>query len=202
MSMRPFSSYPPEVAEKKRADMSKMAQEGWKNRDENGLGTKKSGWTDRSKKKMSKSMKGRWKGGAFKDRVHGTSGKYAAKHPNWRSWGKYAYREILSQHEVQVCRICGNKQYLQAHHIDQNRENYLLSNLLWACRSCHAWYFHFRCVPCCGHVCPNRPIERPWVKAFKDFNLLGSNSPPLAAYKITVSERACQTKVSREACEP
>lgn len=36
------------------------------------------------------------------------------------------------------CRICGNKIDLQIHHIDENRENNQMSNLIILCRSCHS----------------------------------------------------------------
>jgi hypothetical protein len=168
MSMRPFSSYPPEIAAAKRDHMSKIASEGWKNRDKNGLGTRNGKWKDRSKKKMSKSMKKTWESGVFDNRVHGITGKFAAKHHNW-VWGKHIYREILSQHEVEVCRICGKKEELVAHHINENRSDYLLSNLLWACTSCHRRYFHSDYI-CCDHACSQlNPSTRFFGKISKRF---------------------------------
>ncbi len=36
------------------------------------------------------------------------------------------------------CRLCGNKQDLQVHHIDEDRSHNNLSNLIVLCRSCHS----------------------------------------------------------------
>jgi len=62
------------------------------------------------------------------------------KHPNWVS-GKYVeYRNILSRKTKKpVCRRCykEDKRVLLVHHLDHNRKNNVLSNLVWLCYNCH-----------------------------------------------------------------
>ncbi len=68
------------------------------------------------------------------------------KHPNWTG-GITIYREILqrSQRE-QRCVSCGSmdKRVLIAHHIDHNRKNNDLENLIWVCLNCHHLIHHFK----------------------------------------------------------
>ena len=55
--------------------------------------------------------------------------------------GKYAsYRTNALQHYGSRCQLCGYDKHecvLQIHHIDHNRENNLLTNLLVCCPTCH-----------------------------------------------------------------
>lgn len=65
--------------------------------------------------------------------------KIEASHPNWRN-GTSAYRNILLRSDrIQVCEDCGinDVRILTAHHIDLNRKNNNLSNLMWLCLNCH-----------------------------------------------------------------
>src|SRR6185295_12048202 len=66
------------------------------------------------------------------------------RHPGW-TWGKTEYRDILLDHEPMACRLCGDTDVeIDAHHVDEDHGNYLLSNLLWACVPCHMWKLHYR----------------------------------------------------------
>lgn len=125
----------------------------------NGLGTRKNGALQEDvQKKISESVKRLWDEGAYKDRINGMTGKTKGKHPQWK-WGKHNYRKILFQHEVKECRFCWeNNQKLDVHHIDENRNNYLLSNLIWACVPCHLYYHHY-----------NTRHKQPWIKRSKKF---------------------------------
>jgi hypothetical protein len=62
------------------------------------------------------------------------------KHPNWQG-GKFKdYRnELLKNGSRQICKICGimDKRVLVAHHLDKNRTNNNLKNLVWLCLNCH-----------------------------------------------------------------
>lgn len=70
--------------------------------------------------------------------------KYKAKylvldgHPMWKT-GENAYLLLMRRKREQVCRRCGikKKRVLIVHHIDKNRKNNVLSNLVWLCRNCH-----------------------------------------------------------------
>lgn len=66
-------------------------------------------------------------------------------HWNWKG-GSKIYREILmtvTSNEL-VCALCGieEKRVLVAHHIDHNRKNNEVSNLIWLCMNCHYLVHH------------------------------------------------------------
>lgn len=61
------------------------------------------------------------------------------KHPNWKG-GEYIYYRIMQRHNISpICKTCGmeDKRVLLIHHIDHNRKNNDISNLMWLCRNCH-----------------------------------------------------------------
>jgi hypothetical protein len=61
------------------------------------------------------------------------------KHRRWIN-GINAYRNIMKRSKVpQVCNHCGitDKRLLIVHHLDRNRTNNQISNLIWLCRNCH-----------------------------------------------------------------
>ena len=69
------------------------------------------------------------------------------KHANWII-GKYGYRNILKRsNKKQECYKCNitDKRILAAHHIDFNRENNTLENLIWLCYNCH-YLVHKGCI--------------------------------------------------------
>ena len=59
-------------------------------------------------------------------------------HPRWKN-GKNAYLFLMRRKRKQICKRCRitNKRVLLVHHIDENRKNNVLSNLVWLCRNCH-----------------------------------------------------------------
>ena len=61
------------------------------------------------------------------------------KHANW-ILGESTYRKVLKDSGVrEVCTRCKKDdiRILVAHHIDHNRKNYDVKNLMWLCRNCH-----------------------------------------------------------------
>lgn len=61
------------------------------------------------------------------------------KHPNWKG-GKSSYRGTLTKQDSHpFCKAClkDDKRILVVHHIDQNRKNNSLENLVWLCHNCH-----------------------------------------------------------------
>lgn len=65
-------------------------------------------------------------------------------HANWKS-GESSYRDILRRTDrLQVCAKCmtDDKRILAVHHIDKNRQNNAVSNLLWLCHNCHFLVHH------------------------------------------------------------
>lgn len=59
-------------------------------------------------------------------------------HPMWKT-GENSYLLLMRRKKEQFCRRCGikNKRVLVVHHVDRNRKNNVLSNLVWLCRNCH-----------------------------------------------------------------
>ena len=102
------------------------------------------------KEKIKNSVKKLWDEELYWDRVNGMSDVYREAHPNWKPeiheslfLAKKDYREYLSQYEnVAVCRRCGSKKKINVHHIDENRDNFLPSNLEPLCVPCHD-HFHY-----------------------------------------------------------
>lgn len=132
---------------KRIVSMSNGMKKAWENRDENGLGQRENGaLQEEVQRRISESVKERWEQGSYSNRLNGMTGKTAANHPDW-SWGKRNFRDILLQFEEPICAFCGKTltdEKLNVHHIDEDHDNYLLSNLQWACVSCHAWNFHYK----------------------------------------------------------
>lgn len=55
------------------------------------------------------------------------------------------YRAIAYRSYEKVCKICGYKEYpeiLQVHHIDENRNNNKVENLMVVCPNCHSKIHH------------------------------------------------------------
>jgi 5-methylcytosine-specific restriction endonuclease McrA len=61
------------------------------------------------------------------------------KHPNWKG-GRNAYRSVMRRSNVpKVCLLCKttDTRVLAVHHIDENRKNNKIENLVWLCHNCH-----------------------------------------------------------------
>lgn len=61
------------------------------------------------------------------------------RHANWKE-GKHSYRSVLVRNKIpKVCKLCNSKdeRVLATHHIDRNRKNNVLDNLVWLCHNCH-----------------------------------------------------------------
>jgi len=60
-------------------------------------------------------------------------------HPNWKG-GFFSYRDkLIKNGSNRECVLCGegNLKILAVHHIDKNRKNNDLKNLVWLCHNCH-----------------------------------------------------------------
>lgn len=56
------------------------------------------------------------------------------------------YRSILTHSKVlAVCKLCKNKdkRVLAVHHLDRQRSNNKVENLLWLCHNCHHLVHHY-----------------------------------------------------------
>ena len=66
-------------------------------------------------------------------------------HPNWKH-GESAYRRILSAtNNEKVCTLCriSDERVIIVHHIDKNRNNNNITNLVWLCNNCHYLVHHY-----------------------------------------------------------
>lgn len=67
------------------------------------------------------------------------------KHPNWQG-GRNTYRRILTRSgAAPVCRRCGltDARVLAVHHLDGDRGNNTVENLVWLCHNCHYLIHHY-----------------------------------------------------------
>ena len=66
------------------------------------------------------------------------------KHANWKD-GLHSYRSTMSRHKVpKICKLCKttDSRVLAVHHIDRNKKNSSISNLVWLCHNCHFLVHH------------------------------------------------------------
>ena len=67
------------------------------------------------------------------------------KHNNWKH-GLFAYQSVLTRNKIpKVCTRCKTKdtRVLAVHHLDKNRKNNTLKNLIWLCNNCHFLIHHY-----------------------------------------------------------
>ena len=85
-----------------------------------------------------KQIKGSKSGHCFCRRICYLSYQVWDKHPRWKD-GKSAYLPFMRNNVKPICSRCGmgNKRVLLVHHVDKDRQNNVLSNLIWLCRNCH-----------------------------------------------------------------
>jgi hypothetical protein len=65
---------------------------------------------------------------------HRTNNNY-----NWTT-GESSYREVMARSSSnKQCAMCKKNdiRILSVHHVDHNRKNNILKNLVWVCRNCH-----------------------------------------------------------------
>lgn len=61
------------------------------------------------------------------------------KHANFKT-DRASYQSVLPRNNVpKICRLCQtiDARVLAVHHLDQNRNNNDISNLVWLCHNCH-----------------------------------------------------------------
>ena len=92
--------------------------------------TKKQLRVSKSKKYFcTKSCQTKWRNTVF----------VGSRHTNWKE-GRYAYKGVLKRHKIpQFCKICktNDERVLAVHHIDRNKTNNRVNNLVWLCHNCH-----------------------------------------------------------------
>ncbi len=76
-----------------------------------------------------KSCQTRWRNSVF----------IGTKHANWID-GKYSYRGVMKRNNIiPICNLCKTEdvRVLAVHHVDQNKKNNNVGNLMWLCHNCH-----------------------------------------------------------------
>lgn len=67
------------------------------------------------------------------------------KHPNWKG-GRFVYKSIIKRSKKKkICVLCRTKdiRILAVHHLDKNKCNSKLENLVWLCHNCHFLVHHY-----------------------------------------------------------
>lgn len=176
--VKEYASQHPEyqkILDERKIKMSKSKKEAWKDRNNNGFGTRVNGALDPEvQEKIRTSIRQKWQEGTYEKRVNGMLGVCSEQ---WNSllkstksnalntytYGKNSFHQILEQEESKECYYCGKTEgKLDCHHIDENHDNYLLSNLIWCCPECHLYKHHY--------VKNNYRALLPKVKIRKEFS--------------------------------
>jgi 5-methylcytosine-specific restriction endonuclease McrA len=96
-------------------------------------------WDENVKRKISEVKKAFYK-------LHPEAKLWGNKNPRWRGgrayepydWKFHMIKKIRLRLDNYTCQLCGRTQDLVVHHIDQNKHNSSLGNLITLCRSCHS----------------------------------------------------------------
>lgn len=103
------------------------------------------------REKISKSVANKWENGDYSDRINGMLGKTGNLHPNYNPevhtkshQGLNYFNSFLSGfQDIKKCARCGSvDKKINVHHIDENHENFLPSNLEPLCVPCHLSYHY------------------------------------------------------------
>lgn len=115
--------------------------------------------------KISESVKKKWIEGFYKDRINGMIGLTSDKHPNYKP--SIHFRKKALFYNQYKCSICGEEnKKIDIHHIDEDHNNYLLSNLEPLCVKCHQKYHY-------------KKMKTPFGQVTKVFHFEASHFLPL-----------------------
>jgi hypothetical protein len=68
-------------------------------------------------------------------------------HPNWKGGENIEHKNLLVRNGIKsVCKICGcrDKRVFAVHHLDRNKKNNSINNLVWLCHNCHHLVHHYK----------------------------------------------------------
>lgn len=102
--------------------------------------------TYKSKKEQRRSKSGKYFCSKSCQTAWRNSNYSGSGHSNWKN-GKGSYRvSLLRSQRKQICEKCktDDTRILAVHHKDKNRDNNVLSNLIWLCHNCHYLVHHDR----------------------------------------------------------
>jgi len=116
----------------------------------------------------------RWKEGAYNNRINGMIGKFEKLHHGYKPevhtatyMAENKWAEFLSNFQsIEKCDRCNSgRKKINIHHIDEDHENFLPSNLEPLCRPCHA-NFHYTIH------------KQPFISIGKTFNIAAAHFLP------------------------
>lgn len=94
------------------------------------------------KEKISDTVAKRWEDGCYEERINGMCGVRGFNHPNFEG-GKWQFREKAIFYHGHKCMICGEElKKIDVHHVDENHDNWALTNLEPLCVKCHQHYHY------------------------------------------------------------
>jgi hypothetical protein len=67
------------------------------------------------------------------------------KHSNYKD-GRSTYRDVLTRNKVlAICKLCKNKdkRVLAGHHLNKDKTDNRVENLVWLCHNCHHLVHHY-----------------------------------------------------------
>lgn len=124
--------------------------------------------------KISNAVKKLWEKGAYKDRINGMTGKFKELCPGYKpenhtitymaenNWSKF----LSGFQTIKQCNRCGStERKINIHHIDEDHENFLPSNLEPLCIPCHG-NFHYECN------------KQPFISITKTFDIAAAHFLP------------------------
>jgi 6-pyruvoyltetrahydropterin/6-carboxytetrahydropterin synthase len=91
---------------------------------------------DDVKEKVSKSIKTLWSNGVYKDRIQGCL-KIDTDIKLDVDLARQCRNLLANFQDIKNCADCDSDKGVQVHHIDENHDNFLISNLEPLCESCH-----------------------------------------------------------------
>lgn len=95
------------------------------------------------KEKISETVGKLWADGTYRDRINGMLGVTGKDNPNFKN-GVRKFRDKVLFYQDKKCSICGcTDRKIDIHHVDEDHNNFLLSNLEPVCNVCHQ-LFHLK----------------------------------------------------------
>jgi hypothetical protein len=81
----------------------------------------------------------------FKKAGVGSGGNQLGENNHKFDTGQVAYKKLPFRNgKEKICEICSSKTLVEVHHIDRDRTNNVLQNLLVVCRKCHRKIHNFK----------------------------------------------------------
>ena len=133
------NNYTPEQRKK----MSEAKKASWANGDYKN----RSSLSEQVREQISNTVKRRWAEDTYKERINGMLGVTGVNHDKFKQERHYRDKLIYyTGNEQLVCSRCGKpitETKIDIHHVDENHDNILLSNLEPLCVKCHQ-LFHYK----------------------------------------------------------